>query len=187
MLDDPAARQGHGGAKLAGDRIVEREPGVAVLVRDHEHVAATLVDAAIEVPRRRVQELSVDDDAKGVAALVRREQDTSAQPLHGEVLGGALVRRQVLDGAGSRVTEVDVAVTGLGPDPLDRDLRAVGRYRLDAAVAADLEDVLLPAFELACDDIEVDAVAAVRRVREDLSADAWRAVDEPRVHDELLE
>ena len=87
-----------------------------------------------------------------------------------------------------RVAEVEVVVAAAVADLVDRDPAAVGRDGFDAAVAAELEDPLVAGLEVAGDDVEVDAVAAVRRVREEPRRRVRGvAMDEARVDDERLE
>src|SRR5581483_11547673 len=56
----------------------------------------------------------------------------------------------------------------------------------DRRVAPDLEDALLPALEIARDDVEVDAVPPVRRVRERPPSGVRRVVLVPFVDDERI-
>ena len=130
-------------------------------------------------------------DRERVAARVRREQEPRAvgEPDRCVVLGRVDVRRRVDDVAALDVDQEEVVVGAPLAGSLDDDPPPVGRDALDAAVAAELEDSLLPAHEIAHDDVEVGAVATVRRVGEESAAapHVWRVVDEPCVDHERLE
>ena len=67
--------------------------------------------------------------------------------------------------------------------------RPSGEMPYDLPPAAELERPLLAAVEPAHDDVEVDAVAAVRDIREQrtVAADVRRTMDEARIDDERLE
>ncbi len=166
---------------------MQDEARVPVLVRDDEQVAPGLVDAAVEIPVRLGDELAADTDRERVTSLVRREDEPVAEPVDREVLGRVVVWRHVLDLARVDAADEDVAVAALLADALDRDAHTVRRHRLDAAVAADLEASFLAAAQVTRHDVEVDAVATVRRVREHAASDAGRPVDEAGIDDERVE
>ena len=168
MLDDAAPRKRHLAAELVVSRIVKRRASsTPSSFATTSRLRPAVVDAAVEIPVRLDNELAADARSPNVSrpSLVA-STNWSSEPLHREVLGRTVVRRHVLDLAGGDVADVDVAVAAPLADPLDGDARPVGRDRLDAAVAAELEDALLAAAQVARDDVEVDAVATVRRVRE---------------------
>ena len=81
-----------------------------------------------------------------------------------------------------------VVVAGAVADPAEGDPASVRRDGGDLAQAARLDGLLLPARQRACDDVEVAAVAAVGRVREQrpVAADVRRRVHETRIDDERL-
>ncbi len=92
----------------------------------------------------------------------------------------------MLDRAGLDVDQEEIGVAGALVAAHRDDPAAVRRDRVDPDVTAELEDCLLPARELVDDDVEVAAVAAVRRVGEQpaVARDVRRPVVEARVADE---
>ena len=168
-------------------------PRVAVLVRDHQQVPARVVADAIEVPLRFVQDIPaaaerVARDRERVSALVRRADEAGrvGEPDRVHVLGLPVVRRHVDDLAGLGPEQEEVRVAAQLAELPGDDPAAVRRELAVGAPAAELEGPLLSALELPHDDVEVAAVATVRRVREQRAVvrDVRRAVDETRIHDQ---
>ena len=187
MLDHAAAGQRNLGTLSEVQRVVEGQSRVPVFVCDHEQAAATVVAHALEIPVRLDDGYAVDGDRERVTPGIRRQRDCLPEPHRRVELGRGVVRRQVDDVATLRVAEVDVVVSALLADAIDRDPAPVRRDGVDAAIAAELEGLLLPGLDVPRDDVEVDAVPSVRRVRECRSGRARRAVDVARIDDERLE
>ena len=195
--DDAAAGQGHLGAQLQRVRVAQLEARPSVLVPVDEQRAPALVDRALEIPVR------VEDDAPlaglevvareraELAERVRRGEQPGrvGQPARRHVLRRALVRSRVGDLARLDVEQEEIGVPGQLAEPLDHEPPAVGRERVHRQIPPQVERPLLPVREPAHDDLEVAAVAAVRRVREQraVARDDRRPVVEARIDDERLE
>ena len=170
-------------------------PRVAVLVRDHQHVPAAVVAEALEVPIRLVRDLPaaaerVAGDREGVATFVRRAEETGGvgEPDRIHVLGLPVVRRHVDDLPALDLEQEEVRVAAqLTELPGDEPATVRGELARGAP-AAELEAPLLPALEPPHDDVEVEPVAAVRRVAEQrpVARDVRRAMDVARIDHERL-
>src|SRR5262249_23243825 len=161
-----------------------------------EPAPAGIVADAVEAPVRLVHDLPalaerVARDREGVAILVRRAEEPGRvrKPDSVHVLGLPLVRRHVDDLAGLGPEEEQVRVAGQLTELPGDDPAAVRGELAVRTPAAELERPLLPGVELRYDDVEVETVAAVRRVGElrAVVRDVRRAVDVARVDHERLE
>ncbi len=97
-----------------------------------------------------------------------------------------IMGRQMRHVAGVDVAEKQVVVTAARADAVGDDPLSVARDRRDPDVTLELEGALLPALEVARDDVEVHVVPAIRRIRERPSGGVRRVVLVPLVDDERL-
>ena len=125
-------------------------------------------------------------DRERVATLVRRPHELVADEARRHMLGRVVVRRQMRDLKAVDVAQIEVVVATAQALPVSDDAPSVRGDRGDRRVAANLEDALLPALEVARDDVEVDAVPAIRRVRDRAPGRVRRVVLEALVDDERL-
>jgi len=160
---------------------MQREPGVPVLVRDHEQRAPGRVGGAGQVPAR----LDTSDRER-VTPLVRRPHELLAPERRCHELRRLLVRRQERDLAAVHVAQIEVVVAAALPGAVGDDVQPIRRDRRHGDVAVEGEGPLLPALEIARHDVEVDAVPPVRRVRERPAGRMRRVVLVPLVDDERL-
>ena len=98
------------------------------------------------------------------------------------------MRADVNDLAAFGAEQEQVRVAGKLAELPRNDPAAVRGEVAGRAETAELERPLVPAIEPPHDDVEVDSVAPVRRVREQRAVvrDMRRVVDVPRIHDERL-
>jgi len=92
------------------------------------------------------------------------------------------------DLASLHLEEEEIGIAGELTEALGDDPPSVRRDRMDAEVAAKVEGALPPSRQFPSDDLEVSAVAAVRRVHEQraVARDDRRPMVEARVDDERL-
>ena len=153
----------------------------------HEHAPAGVVGRARQIPLGLVHDAIFAHDRERVASVIRREDEVVAEPDRRVELGRIIVGRHVVDVARLDVADVQVVVTASVAQTLDRDDAPVGGHRRDAAVPAELEHQLVGRLEAESDDVEVDLVPPVGRVREHRAGCHRRGVHEPRVDHERLE
>lgn len=193
---DAPRRQRHLAAQLERAGVAQLEPRPAVLVRVNEERAAGVVERAVQVPPRLEHDLPrprpevVTRERASVAEGVRRRVEARGvgQPRRRPVLGRALVRRRVHDLPGRYVNDEEVGVARERAEPLDDQPAAVRRETVEGEIAAQAERPLLPRLEPPHDDLEVNAVAAVRDVGEQgaVARGDRRPVVEARIDDERL-
>ena len=196
--DDAAPWQRHLAPELERRRVAQLEPRVAVLVLVHERVRPRVVDLHAEIPRALEHDLPrprshvVAGDRGRVPADARREQERAPvrKPRGRADVGRLVVRRDLDPVARLDVYEQQQVVGRALGEARDSDQAPVGREATGRVVPAAevVHTALLPALERAHDDVEVDFVAAVRRVHEQapVTRDARVRVHEARVVHERL-
>ena len=171
-------------------RAVDGEARVAVRVLVHDQPLSGRIGDQVEIPRGLEDDpFAVADDRLRVATGVRGVVEPAGRPGRRPEERLVLVRREQLRLSLER-HEPEVVVPGLVGQLLDGDRAAVRREHERLAEAARREQrALHPASEVAQEDVEVDAVLPVARVREQtrVARELRAPVDELGLDDERLQ
>ncbi len=195
LLRDASARQLHLAKALERPRVEELDPAVAVLVRlDGRHPAGT-VDHTGHVPVAFEGEAPPEPvpagDARDVAAEAGGAEEAPLVEPRGRADARLFPRRRDEPRrSGREIDEVELLHPGRRGLAVDGEGPPAGREALRLAPGARVEDEPLLARLQGTDvDVEVDAVAAVARVREQraVAARPRTHVDEVALDDERLE